>query len=83
MFNPMNMMGNGMGMPNPQNMRAMIENMCRNNPMAQRAWAAAQQMTQGKSQEKRLEIAKNLAKEKGIPFEEFKEMAKQYGINLP
>lgn len=64
-------------------MMAIIQNLCRNNPLAQRAWDTAQNMTRGKSAEQRKEIATNLAKEKGLSYEQLKELAIKYNINLP
>lgn len=68
--------------PTPMMLRSQIANLCQTNPLAQRAWAAAQQMTRGNNNEKRVEIVKNLAKERGISYEQLQEIAKQYGINL-
>lgn len=63
-------------------MKAQINNMIESNPQARQAWQMAQQMSQNKSPEEKRKIVENLARERGVPLEQLKQMASQFGIQM-
>lgn len=68
------------------NPRIMIESqinqMINSNPQARQAWQTAKQMSHNKSPEEKRRIVENLARERGIPLEQLKQMAQQFGIQI-
>lgn len=70
MFNPKGMM------------KQQINNMIQTNPQARQAWQTAQKMSQNKSPEQKRKIVENLARERGIPLDQLKQMAQQFGIQI-
>lgn len=70
MFNPKTMM------------KQQISNMIQTNPQARQAWQTAKQMSQNKSPEEKRKIVENLARERGIPLDQLKQMASQFGIQI-
>lgn len=63
-------------------MQQQINNMIQTNPQARQAWQTAKQMSQNKSPEEKRKIVENLARERGIPLDQLKQMASQFGIQL-
>lgn len=63
-------------------MKQQINTMIQTNPQARQAWQTAQQMSQNKSLEEKRKIVENLARERGIPLEQLKQMASQFGIQM-
>lgn len=63
-------------------MKQQINNMIQTNPQARQAWQTAQQMSQNKSPEQKRQIVENLARERGVPLEQLKQMAQQFGIQI-
>lgn len=62
--------------------QAQINDMIQTNPQARQAWNTAQQMSKNKSPEEKRKIVENLARERGIPLDQLKQMASQFGIQL-
>lgn len=62
--------------------KAMIMQQIQSNPQARQAWSMVQQMKQGKTEEEKIAIVKNLAKEKGISEQELNNLAQQFGLKL-
>lgn len=72
-----------MSMFNPKAMmKQQINNMIQANPQARQAWQTAKQMSQNKSPEEKRRIVENLARERGIPLDQLKQMAEQFGIQI-
>lgn len=64
-------------------MTQMIINfLVNNNPSAQRAWAQAQQMLQGKTADEQAEYVQKLMESKGVTKEGLNRFASTIGINL-
>lgn len=68
MNNMMNLANLAVRLKMSNNPLALLEQLGGNNPVIQKAI----QMTQGKNPEQIMQIARNLAKEKGVDFEQFK-----------
>lgn len=63
-------------------MKYQINQMIQTNPQARQAWNMVQQMKQNKSPEEKRKIVENLARERGVPLEQLKQMASQFGIQI-
>ena len=74
------MFANNVPIPNKQ---MMFQQLLQSNPAAARAWNASQQMVRGKNNDEKLAILKNIAKEKGVSYEDLKQSVKNFNINLP
>lgn len=62
--------------------KAMIMQQIQSNPQARQAWSMVQQMKQGKSDEEKIAMIKNLAKEKGMSEQDLNNLAQQFGLKL-
>ena len=62
--------------------KAMIMQQIQSNPQARQAWSMVQQMKQGKSDEEKIAMIKNLAKEKGMSEQDLNNLAQQFGFKL-
>ena len=58
---------------------AMVENLIKQNPQLNNAWQMAQQLSQNTNKQ---EVINQIAKQKGISYDEVKQMANKFGINI-
>ena len=58
---------------------AMVENLIKQNPQLNNAWQMAQQLSQNNNKQ---EVINQIAKQKGISYDEVKQMANKFGINI-
>ena len=76
MLNPMQMMQAFGQLKTAQNPLQMMQQMFNGDP----AFSRAMQMAQGKSPQQIEQIVRNLCKERGIDFEQFKQNFGQFGM---